>query len=345
MIGRISIGFLVARAAMFAAAGESVVPSYVPQPVSPPTGAGYVTRAGAIRIANGNRGMGKILEGFNTLFVRTHPGVAFEIEFNRLGNAVNLPALTHGVTLVAPMGREVMPVELGPYKKIIGADPLVVRIAHGTIVAQDKAAPLAIYVNRSNPIAQLTTAQVAQIFSSGAPAGDLTTWGQLGLKGLWAHRAIHPCGTPEASGFGSFMVEHQMEGRAFTPGYEAFPLAAEIVQRVGEDPGAIGFSALGFLTPQTKIVAIAPRPGGPFMTGTGPEIASGEYPYDRFVFLYARRTAGRPLDPFVREYLRLVLSREGQAIIAAEANGFIPLNAREVAAELAKIDQILPSTL
>jgi len=323
--------------AALCAAGEVAIPAYAPRPVAPPTGAGYVRRDGAIRIAVGNRGMGKILAGFDALFERTHPGTVFALAFNELGNAVNLPALTHGVTLVAPMGREVMPVELGPYRKIVGADPLVVRIAHGTIVARDKAAPLAIYVNRANPLAQLTTAQVAQIFTSGAPGGDLSDWGQLGLTGEWAHRAIHPCGTPEASGFGSFMVQHRMDGRAFTPGYESFPLAAEIVRRVGEDPGAIGFSALGFLTPQTKVVAVAARPGGPFLTGTAEEIAAGDYPYDRFVFLYVRRGADQPLDPFVQEYLRLVLSREGQEIIAAERDGFIPLNAREAAAELAKL--------
>jgi phosphate transport system substrate-binding protein len=73
------------------------------------------------------------------------------------------------------------------------------------------------------------------------------------------------------------------------------------------------------------------------MTGTAEEIAAGDYPYDRFVFLYVRRVADQPLDPFVKEYLRLVLSREGQEIIAAERDGFIPLNAREAAAELAKL--------
>jgi len=308
------------------------------QSIAPPADAGYVRPDGAIRIVCGNRGMGRILEGFGDLFSRNHPGVRFAIEYNRLGNAVNLPALTHGVTLVGPMGREATPVELVPYRKIVGADPLIIRIAHGTIVARDKAAPLAIYVHRSNPLARLTVAQVARIFTSGTTGGDLTTWGQLGLTGEWANRAIHPCGTPEASGFGAFMQLHRMDGRAFTPGYESFPLAAQIVKRVGEDPGAIGFSALGFQTPQTRIIAVAERPEGPFLTGTAEEIASGNYPYDRFVYLYLRRTPGQPLDPFVKEYVRLVLSAEGRQIIAAEPDGFIPLNPREAAAELAKVD-------
>jgi phosphate transport system substrate-binding protein len=335
---RLAISGLFLALSAAALATDNALPAYVPREVAPAAGAGYVRRDGAIRIAAGNRGMGPILEGFNALFARHHPGTTFAMEFNRLGNAVNLPALTHGVTLVAPMGREVMPVELVPYQKIVGAEPLVIRIAHGTIVARDKAAPLALYVNRANPLARLTTDQVARIFTSGAPGGDIASWGQLGLTGQWAHRAIHPCGTPEASGFGSFMVLNKFGGRPFAAGYESFLLAAEIVQRVGEDPGAIGFSALGFLTPETKILAVGERPGGPFLTGTAAEVASGAYPYDRFVYLYVRREPGRPLDPFVREYLRLVLSREGQQIVAAEPNGFIPLNAREMAAELAKLD-------
>jgi phosphate transport system substrate-binding protein len=324
--------------ALPAALPAEEIPAYVPQAVTPPAGAGYLTRDGSIRIVAGNRGMGHILKGFNELFVRTHPGTTFTLEFNRLGNSVNLLALTHGITFVAPMGREAMPVEIVPYRKIVGADPLVIRIAHGTIVSRDKAAPLAIYVNRTNPLARLTTDEVARIFTTGAPGGDLTTWGQLGLTGAWGQRAIHPCGTPEASGFGSFMVLRQFAGRTLAPTYESFLLAAEIVQRVGEDPGAIGFSALGFQTPATKVLAVARQPQGPFMTGIEAEIASGGYPYDRFVHLYLRREPGRPLDPFVKEYIRLVLSREGQQIIAGEPGGFIPLNAREAATELAKLD-------
>ena len=131
---------------------------------------------------------------------------------------------------------------------------------------------------------------------------------------------------------------NKFAGRVFTPGYESFLLAADIVKRVGEDPGAIGFSALGFQTPETKVIAVAARPEGPFLTGTAAEVASGDYPYDRFVYLYVRRDPGHPLDPFVKEYLRLALSHEGQQIIGAEPDGFIPLNAREAAAELAKLD-------
>jgi len=70
---------------------------------------------------------------------------------------------------------------------------------------------------------------------------------------------------------------------------------------------------------------------------TAEEIVAGSYPYDRYLYINVQLVPGRPMDPFVKEYLRLVLSREGQGAIAAEAHGYLPLSTREVAEELAKL--------
>ena len=85
------------------------------------------------------------------------------------------------------------------------------------------------------------------------------------------------------------------------------------------------------------MVALSGNAAGPFMEGTEEEVASARYPLDRFVGVAIRRAPGEPLDPFVKEYLRLVLSREGQAIVAAEADGYVPLTAAQVAAERSKL--------
>jgi phosphate transport system substrate-binding protein len=159
----------------------------------------------------------------------------------------------------------------------------------------------------------------------------------VGAAGEWAARPIHTYGTPEYSGYGYFMVKNKWGDRTLAPGYEAFELAASIVKRVGEDAYGIGFAGQGFLTPQTRLVALAESAAGPFMEGTEEEVASGRYPLDRYVGLAVRRAPGEALDPFVKEYLRLVLSREGQAIVAAESDGYVPLNADQVASERAKL--------
>ena len=84
--------------------------------------------------------------------------------------------------------------------------------------------------------------------------------------------------------------------------------------------------------------ALAETAAGPYMEGGEEEVASGRYPLDRSVDLAIRRVPGEPLDPFVKEYLRLILSKEGQAIVAAESDGYVPLNAAQVAAERAKLE-------
>jgi len=87
-----------------------------------------------------------------------------------------------------------------------------------------------------------------------------------------------------------------------------------------------------------KVVALADKEGGEYSRGTAEDVSAGRYPYNRYVYFYVRRLPGQPVDPFVKEYLRLVLSKEGQQMVAGEANGYVPLNAREAAEELAKLD-------
>jgi phosphate transport system substrate-binding protein len=331
--------FAFVALAATAATLDPALPRYEPRPVAPPPDAGYVLPDGAVHIVSGNRGMGVVLEGFNALFSRTHPGVRFRVDYNREGNTVNIAPLTFGITMVCPLGRETNWYEQVTYRNIVGTDPVTIKIAHGTLTSIRMTAGLAIYINEHNPLRQLTLDQLARIFTTGAPEGDLTYWGQVGATGEWANRPIHIYGTPEASGYGYFMLKNKFGHRPFAPGYESFELAAQIVKRVGEDLYGIGFSGQGFLTPQTRLVAVADRSGGPYLEGTEDEVASGRYPLDRSVDLAIRREPGRPLDPFVEEYLRMILSREGQAIVAAEAGGYVPLNAMQVARELAKLEE------
>jgi phosphate transport system substrate-binding protein len=332
-----AIAFTMGTAAA-AATLDPRLPGYDPQPAMPPKDAGYLLPDGTVHIVSGNRGIGVVLEGFNALFARTHPGTKFRIDYNREGNSVNMAALAHGITLVGPLGRETNWLEQASYRNIVASEPLTIKIAHGTLTSPRMTAGLAIYVNKDNPIRKLTMDQLARIFTTGAPGGDLTHWGQLGASGEWAARPIHTYGTPESSGYGYFMLKNKWGDRPFAPGYESFELAAQIVKRVGEDSYGIGFSGQGFLTPQTRLVALAENAAGPYMEGTEQEVASGRYPLDRSVDLAIRRVPGKPLDPFVKEYMRLILSREGQAIVAAEADGYVPLNATQVAEERAKLE-------
>lgn len=328
-------GCVLASIASAAVTVDPALTSYQPRQVAPPAGAGYVLADGSVRIV-GTEVLEEALERLNARFTETHPGIKFAMSLK--GTSAAMPALTHGVTAFAPMGRAVTWVENVPYAKVVGTAPLEIRVAHGSIAALKKANVLALFVNKANPIDRLTAEQAARIFAAGHPKGDLTQWGQLGAKGEIGKQPIHTYGATDDGGFGQYMLDTQLGGLRFRRGHERLPDSAQIVKRVGEDSAGIGFAALSYLTPEVKVVAVAPAEGAAYSTGSPEDVSAGRYPYNRYVYFYVRRIEGQPLDPFVKEYLKLVLSKEGQSIIASEVDGYVPLNARESAAELAKLD-------
>jgi len=84
-----------------------------------------------------------------------------------------------------------------------------------------------------------------------------------------------------------------------------------------------------------KNLSLAAKAGGPYSNGTYEDVVSGKYPLSRFLYIYVNKAPGKPLDPVVREFLKLVLSREGQDIVVKD--GYYPLSAKIVQEELAKL--------
>ena len=286
----------------------------------------------------GYNDMKGIFSNLNALFTRSYPGFKFIMRLD--GTATAAPALIFGASAFAPMGAEFSALELQAYRSYWGADPVAVRVAHCSVDPRALSAPVGIFVNVQNPIDKLTTAQVERIFSTGANAGDITQWGQLGLPGEWAGRAIHPCGIAEeaAAGLSAFMLS-KMGKRPFTPLYDGFAQSAQVLQRVGEDPAGIGFASGNLANPRTKVLAIAGNDGRYFYPNSPADIMSGNYAYDRYLYIYIRRSSRKAIDPFVKDYLRLVLSQEGQQAMADAVPRYLPLNAREIKEELLKLEQ------
>jgi phosphate transport system substrate-binding protein len=323
----------VAAAPAASRAVDPALPRYEPRPARPPKGARYVQPDGAVAIV-GYNDMAGMLKNLNAVFVQSHPGYTFAMRLQ--GTAAAVPALTHGVSAFAPMGFEFFEYSaawLEPYKKITGLAPIAFRVAHDSLDRKALSSPVAVFVNKANPLEKLTVAEVARIFTTGAPGGDVTHWGQLGLKGEWAGRAVHNCAGPDES-VGRLM-SHKMGGRTSAA---RDGLSADRARQVAEDVAAIGWGQINRIASDVKVLPIASTDGADYERGTPEEIAAGTYAFDRYLYIYVRRVPGEPFDPFVREYLRLVLSREGQEAIAADELGYIPLSAREAAEERAKLD-------
>jgi phosphate transport system substrate-binding protein len=145
-------------------------------------------------------------------------------------------------------------------------------------------------------------------------------------------------GTSAYSGFGDYLEQHHLHGRPLAV-YEQAGNTEAILKRVAEDPSAIGVAAIGRSNARIRMVALAPADGTAYSAGSEEDARAGKYPLARYLTFYVRRTPGHPVDPLVREYFRLLLSKEGQQIIAAEADGYLPLTAREAQAELAKLKE------
>jgi phosphate transport system substrate-binding protein len=219
----------------------------------------------------------------------------------------------------------------------VGADPVPVRVAHAAVGPHARSGPVVILVHPANPLARLTTAQVRRLFTVPADGLPIRRWSELGLSRGDLPDTIRPVGLALPAALALFMEQRYWGDRPFVPGYQGYAESAQVVRRVAADPAAVGFAGMNPLTPGVKVIAIAPTEAGPWSRASADDVMHGSYVYDRFLYLYVRRTPGGPLDPFVAEYLRLALSREGQAAVAATPEGYLPLNAAEAEAERARL--------
>jgi ABC-type phosphate transport system substrate-binding protein len=291
-------------------------------------------------IANvGSDGMESLMEKWMTAFCAIHPGVHRGARWSHQGTLNGFQALLAGTTDLAPMGRELWPEERKVYAALRGQPaPLEIRVARGGFNTPQRTTAQAIFVHPGNPLAGLTVAQIDAIFGrelrQGA-AAPITTWGQLGLTGEWADRPITVYVPPLVAPNAMSMQIAVLKGGGWQPAARERSLA-DLAAAVAADPGAIGFG--GFEDgPGLQCVPVAPRAGEAYVAGSAPNVASGRYPLTRYMYIRLNRPAGQPLAPQVREFLRFILSREGQEFIPTSA--YFPLRADEIAEELAKLDE------
>ena len=296
----------------FPLAESAALPAYEPQAVGAPHGAGYFTPGGAVAVV-GYNDMEQMLEALGKQFTALHPEIRFA--FTLKGTRTAPPALAGGVSAFAPMGAEFSPKELAGYRAATGGEPRLFRVAHCSLDSAALSGPLAIIVHESNPLALLTLAEVREIFSGGNSRG------------------LHLCGLAPETALGLFMRQRTLAGGSFGAGFSGFPQSRDVTKAVAADPLAIGFTAAKRVMPGVKILALGPEAGAAPVMLTDENIRAGRYPLDRFLLIYARE----PLEPWLREYLRFVLSAEGQGIIARGTLGYLPLNAAEVAGERTKL--------
>lgn len=255
-------------------------------------------------------------------FKARYPSVNIQIEGK--GSSTAPPALIEGTAQIGPMSREMKPTEEDQFDERFGYRPTAIPIAMDA---------LAIYVHKDNPLEFLTLQQLDGIYSNTykREGNPLRTWGDLGLEDEWRMRPIAAYGRYSASGTYGYFKEVALAGGDFRPTAMELLGSSSVVQGVATDIFGIGYSGIGYRTSGVKVLAL----GHTLETAFAPtyeNCLSLDYPLARFLYVYVNKPPNRPLDPLTYEFIRFVLSRQGQEIVAKD--GSYPLTA-------AQADQLL----
>ncbi|MES1245384.1 MAG: phosphate ABC transporter substrate-binding protein [Acidobacteriota bacterium] len=260
-------------------------------------------------------------------FRKQYPNVRIQIEGK--GSSTAPPALIAGTSQLGPMSRTMKSDEIDSFEKKYGYKPTAIKVAIDA---------LAVYVNKDNPLQQLTLQEVDALFSKGRACGGkpIANWGQTGVTGPWAGQPISLYGRNSASGTYGFFKEHALCKGDFKDTVKEQPGSASVVQGVTEDRYGVGYSGIGYRTSGVRPLKLAARKGSPYYGTEASEVYSGNYPLSRFLYVYVNKAPNKPLDPMVREFLKFILSQEGQQTVVKD--GFLPLTAKTEQEELAKLN-------
>ncbi|MDB6126561.1 MAG: Phosphate transport system substrate-binding protein [Verrucomicrobia bacterium] len=315
-------------------------------------------------------GLHGLVKEWEAGYMKQNPDV--KIADNPGGSDAAIGVLQHGTAEIAVFGREM---ELNDYLGFFenkGYNPTELTIASGTYDVPGASWGLIIFVNKDNPLAQLTMKQLDGIFGSertGAyngyewlpdrarPAKDnIRTWGQLGLTGEWAGQEIQTYGYANG-GMAHFFEIEVLQGsnkwngnyrqyvengtKILVPGRESAGVLA-MLGELEKDKYGIGWAGMPQWNqvPQVKgikAIALSRTDGGPFVAPSKATFESRAYPLTRSVYIYLDKEPGRPLSPKVKDFLKYILSEEGQAIVRKHCIYFA-LPPEVVSEQLKKLD-------
>ena len=322
-------------------------------------------------IRNFGSGFYGLIKRWEDGFLKYQPEIKFGDDLPSSDAA--MAGLIKGDADLAPSGRELSLDEYLGFYEATGHNPLEITVGTGTYDVPGGSWGIVVFVAQDNPIRRLTLKQLDGIFGSertGAysgfkwmpqkargPEGDLRTWGQLGLTGAWADHPIQTYGYAPSGMSAFFQLKVFQGGDKWNPNYREYIENGTKIMSAGEagarggvlrmlaelaqNPYGIGWAGMpqfeAAKVPGLRALALSEKDGGPYVPPSKETMADRSYPLARSVYVYLNRPPGLPLDPKLREFLRFILSREGQQILAAHGT-YLPLTAAAVQEQRAKLE-------
>ncbi|MEW6160148.1 MAG: PstS family phosphate ABC transporter substrate-binding protein [Verrucomicrobiota bacterium] len=231
------------------------------------------------------------------------------VNANGGGTGTGFAALQNNTTDLCNASREIKPDEMEKTKSVTGKEVKEIVVAYDA---------LAVYTHPSNPIKEISVDELREIWAEG---GTVTSWEQI--NPAFPGR-IALFGRQNNSGTYDYFREHicgKQAGkqREFRGGISEMNGSAEVVENVAKTPTAMGYSGMGYKTPQVNWLKVSNKKGEPAVEPGVESARSGKYPISRKLYLY---TAGEPTGE-LKAYIDWILSPEGQKIV--EQEGFVPI--------------------
>jgi phosphate transport system substrate-binding protein len=321
---------------------------------------------GTIRIRGSNYISDGFLGGYwEAAFRKYHPGVKLDYVMKTTLAAV--PALTFGDGDVG-IGRKITFAEQELFERYKDRSPVEIELATGSYDVPGWQPGYGIVVHKDNPITQLTLKQLDGIFGAErlggwegtswrperarGPEENIRTWGQLGLGGEWKDKPINVYGLNlryhQATEISDMVLGGSDKWNEHLRIYANYVSAAGKLERslndhLAKDRYGISYIAApttklgGQAAPDLKILAIAGKEAGPYVPYGLETLHDRSYPLYSRIYAYADRAPGQPMDPRVLEFLRFLVSQEGQAEVMRDGK-YLPLTADVARAQLKRLD-------
>lgn len=238
------------------------------------------------------------------LYQSQHPEVSISVTGG--GSGTGISALANNTVDIANASRAIKPEEIETIQRN-GVAPVEF------VVARDA---IAVIVNHANPVDQLTLQQISDIYS-----GKLTNWSQVGGE----NRPIVRLSRETNSGTHVYFLEEVLRlGREddktlFAPETLLLPSSEGITAEVRDNPNAIGYDGLGYITPDVKVLGVAAASGQPYYYPSVETVNNKTYPIARDLYMY---TLGEPQGAKAA-YLQWILQPEAQQVV--RELGFVPV--------------------
>jgi phosphate transport system substrate-binding protein len=323
--------------------------------------------SGTIRLWGSNYITDGFLGGYwEASFKKYHPDV--KLDFHMKTTLAAVPSLVFGVSDIG-IGRKITFSEQELFERYTDRSPVEVDIATGSYDVPGWNPGYGVVVHKDNPLSQVTMEQLDGIFGSERTGGwegtswrpnrargpeqNIRTWGQLGLTGEWKDKPIHVYGLTlryhQATEISDMVLKGSDKWNENLKIYANYVSTAGKLERsmnadLADDRYGIGIIAapttsLGRTSqPPVKILSLAEKDGGPYVPYTLETLHDRSYPlYDR-IYAYVDRAPGKPMDPKVLEFLRFVLSQEGQDAVMRDGK-YMPITAEVAKAQLKRLEQ------